>query len=770
MPRRISTLVLDAVVLVSLSVVCLAQSETLMTRQTRDEVTSHVAPLVGHLSADQEMELTFVLQHRNQAELDQFLNDLYDPSNPSYRHFLTVEQFTEKFGPSREDYESVKAWAKQNGFQVKATSRNRMILRVSGTAQSIESALHVTMGIYQHPSENRTFFAPDREPTPETPVRLWSISGLDNFSRPVPMYSKREVGAANADAVIGNATTGSGPSKSFLGSDMRAAYYTSTGGTLTGTGQSLGLFEFLGTDIADLNTYYTNAHQTNSVPITLLSVDGQSVNCTDNSSGGFCDDTEQTLDMTQALGMAPGLSSLVMYIGKGGLSGQTLDDPGIFNAMVSATPLNAQLSCSWAWRPTDNTTDDPFFQQMAAQGQNLFSAAGDSGKWVSGGFVWPADDPYLTSVGGTDLTTSSAGGPWASETAWSNGGGGISTNKFPIPSWQVTAANGCSSCSKTLRNGPDVSANANYTFYVCADQTSCSANLYGGTSFATPMWAAILALANEQAVANGQPTLGFINPALYSILESSSYNTDFHDITSGSNGFSATVGYDLVTGIGTPIGAALVTALAGSSGPGFTLSASPSSVSVAPGSSGTSTITSSVTGGFTGTINLSASGQPTGVTVGFSPTSITGAGTSTMTMTVASTTTPGTYPITVTGTSGSITEATTVTLTVTSTGGNFTITATPNALTVTPGGSAVHSRIATTISGSFDAAVALSASGQGTGVTVTFSPTTILAPGAGQAAMTVTAASTATAGTRTIHVIGTGGGEKHAATVTLTIK
>ena len=140
---------------------------------------------------------------------------------------------------------------------------------------------------------------------------------------------------------IPNATTGSGPSASFLGSDMRAAYY---GGTaLTGAGQSVGLLEFYGTDLADLNTYFTNAKQTNSVPITLLSTDGTSTSCVDTTAGGSCDDTEQTLDMTQALGMAPGLSSLVMYVGS--------TDAAIFNAMATASPLNAQLSSSWTWYP-----------------------------------------------------------------------------------------------------------------------------------------------------------------------------------------------------------------------------------------------------------------------------------------------------------------------------------------------------------------------------------------------------------------------------------
>jgi len=662
--RKLSTFVLTIVALVSfVNVVAHAQS-TLMTRHTREEVTSKIAPLVGHLPASQNLELTLVLQHRNQAGLEQFLSDIQNPSSPSYRHFLTVEQFTEKFGPSREDYDSVKAWARQNGLSILKSSSNRMILRVGGTVQNVENALHVTMGQYQHPTEGRTFFAPDREPSPSLGVRLWSIGGLDNFSRPTPMFVKRDPSTVESDGVKSNATIGSGPSNSFLGSDMRAAYYTSTGGTLTGAGQSVGIFEFIGTDLADLTTYYTNVNQTNNVPVTLLSVDGQSVNCTDNASGGFCDDTEQTLDMTQALGMAPNMSSLVMYIGKGGLSGQTLDDPGILNAMATASPLNAQLSCSWAWKPTDNTTDDPFFQEFAAQGQNFFTAAGDSAKWKAGNFVWPADDPFLVSVGGTDLKTASAGGPWSSETAWVDSGGGISTNNFAIPSWQVAAAATCASCSQTLRNGPDVSANADFTFYVCADQTKCTANNFGGTSFAAPMWAGFLALVNQQAVANGQPTLGFINPALYTILGGSGYSADFHDITSGSNGFSATTGFDLVTGIGSPNGQALVDALAGANSGDFTLAVGPKTVRIARGATGHSAVTTTVSGGFSSSISLSASGQPAGVQVKFNPTSISGAGKAAMMIRVGSNTTTGTYTITVTGNGGSKSHTATVTLVV----------------------------------------------------------------------------------------------------------
>ena len=156
-----------------------------------------------------------------------------------------------------------------------------MEVQVKGPVSAVENAFHVTLRTYQHPAENRVFYSPDREPTTTLPFRLWHVSGLDNYSIPHPMYVKRSEAAAargvDAKTLVTHATTGSGPSASFLGSDMRAAYY---GGTaLTGAGQNLGLFEYLGTDLADLTTYYKNAKQTNNVPVTVLSTDGTSTSC-----------------------------------------------------------------------------------------------------------------------------------------------------------------------------------------------------------------------------------------------------------------------------------------------------------------------------------------------------------------------------------------------------------------------------------------------------------------------------------------------------------
>jgi subtilase family serine protease len=751
MIRRLSASLLTIVALLLLvNFACQAQALPLMTRHVREAVRNGQARSVGHMPATQTMRIVLVLPLRNQAELENFLQELYDPSSLSFRQFLTVEEFTARFSPTSEDYDTVIHFAEANGLTVVGTSRNRLNLDVSGSVENIEQALHVTMGVYQHPTENRTFYAPDREPMPYLSVQLWHIAGLDNYSIPHPNIVRR-----NNSAEKSNATTGSGPSASFLGSDMRAAYYG--GAALTGSGQSLGLLEYAGTDLADLATYYSNVGQTNNVPITRISTDGTSINCSEPS----CDDLEQTIDMTQALGMAPGLSSLVMYIGS--------TDAAIFNAMATDNPLNAQLSSSWTWGPSDPSTDNPYFMEFAAQGQNLFQAAGDNGAWSFSSEIFPADDVYITSVGGTDLETSSAGGPWSSETAWSDSGGGISPDGYAIPSWQTVTASGCSACSKTYRNGPDVSANANFTFYVCADQEACTANMWGGTSFATPMWAGYLALVNQQAVANGNKPLGFINPALYTIGLSSSYDTDFHDVTSGSNGYAATTGYDLATGWGSPNGAALIAALNGNAPPpSFSISASPATVSVAQDSAGTSTITSAVTGSFDSAVSLSATGQPAGVTVGFSPTSITGAGTSVMTITVSTTTIIGTYKITVTGTAGGTTKTTSVTLKVTKGQGSFSISASPTSITASRSGTGTAT-ITTTITGTFNSAIHLTATGQGSGQAVTFSPNPIAAPGSGISTMTVTVGKNAILGNHTITVKGTSGTLVQTTTVVLTV-
>ncbi len=203
----------------------------------------------------------------------------------------------------------------------------------------------------------------------------------------------------------------------------------------------------------------------------------------------------------------------------------------------------------------------------------------------------------------------------------------------------------------------------------------------------------------------------------------------------------------------------------------YTLSAAPVSLTIQQGNQGSSTITSTISGGFNGAIALSAAGLPSGAAATFNPLVIPapGAGNTTMNITVGASTPVGTYPITVTGFGGGIQQTTTVTLTVTSQQQpSFALTAAPASLSVQQG-SQGSSTINATISGGFNAAIALSAAGMPAGTTMSFSPQTIPAPGSGNATMNIIVGASTATGTYPITVTGNGGGLQRSTTVTLTV-
>ena len=167
--RRLGTLLLAIGAVIS-AMPAIGHAESVLTRHVRQETVNGEARPLGRLPATQTMRLVFVLPLRNQAELNNFLHDVYNPDSASYRHFLSVEEFTAEFGPTQEDYDAVIGFAKANGLAVVGTSRNRLNVDVSGPVASIERALHLSLGPYQHPTENRTFYAPDREPTHRSSV------------------------------------------------------------------------------------------------------------------------------------------------------------------------------------------------------------------------------------------------------------------------------------------------------------------------------------------------------------------------------------------------------------------------------------------------------------------------------------------------------------------------------------------------------------------------------------------------------------------------
>ena len=521
---------------------------------------------LGRLPATTNLNLAIGLPVRNPAELHDLLQEIYDPASPNYRHFLTPEQFTERFGPTEQDYQAVVAFAKASGFTVTATHPNRLVLSVRAGVADIEKAFHLTLHSYQHPTENRTFYAPDSEPTVNLPVTVLHISNLDNYALPHPHHRIQ----ASARAAGARPNSGSGPGGTYRGNDFRAAYVPGT--TLRGTGQNVGLLQFDGYYAADIAAYISQAGVTTSTVVTNVPVDG-GVSTPGSGNSEVC------LDIEMVLSMAPGVGKIFVYEAPN--PSPWID---LLNRMANDNQAK-QLSCSWGGGSPDPTAEG-IFQQMATQGQTFFNATGDSDAFTAA-IEFPSDSTNITEVGATTLTTTGAGGAYVSETVWNWGGGtgssGGSSTYYSIPSYQQGISMSANQGSTTMRNVPDVALTGD-NVWVCYNNGSSGS--FGGTSCAAPLWAGYTALINQQAIGNGQGPVGFLNPALYAIGKGNRYTTCFHDTTTGNNfstsspsKFSAVTGYDLCTGWGTPAGTNLINALTGPVIPAPNLVTSGSAVS-----------------------------------------------------------------------------------------------------------------------------------------------------------------------------------------------
>jgi hypothetical protein len=543
---------------------------------------------VAHLSASgtlpstNRLHLAIGLTLRDAPGLEAFLTRLYDPASPDFRRYLTPARFADRFGPSEPDYQAVIAFAQTNHLSVTATHGNRLLLDVSGTVADIQRAFHITLRVYRHPVEARDFFAPDTEPTVAAGLPIADISGLNDYGRPHPKSRVIFPGTAAASTTT---KSGTGSGGTYQGNDFRAAYLP--GVTLTGAGQTVGLYEQDGYYASDITAYESAAGLTN-VPLQTVLLDG--FNGVPESENG---NEEASLDIEMAACMAPALAKIVVFEATNG----TPND--ILNAMAASNQIS-QLSCSWAFPLGPSTTTDNIFKEMAAQGQSFFNASGDSDAFTPGANSVngvdnpllnnaPSSNPWATQVGGTTLTTTGPGGAWSSETVWNEGlyqgsysgsSGGVSTY-YAIPVWQTNVSMTANGGSTVGRNIPDVALVAANVYGKFGNGKS---GTFTGTSCAAPLWAGLAALINEQSLAAGRSTVGFLNPALYTLGRSTNYGASFHDITTGNNfwpsspsNYKAVTGYDLCTGWGTPAGAGLINALAGSTdslvvepGAGFT--------------------------------------------------------------------------------------------------------------------------------------------------------------------------------------------------------
>ncbi|KEO84190.1 S53 family peptidase [Tumebacillus flagellatus] len=507
--------------------------------------------LLGHKAGNEKVQLTLSLKLQHADQIDSFIADLYDPASPNYKKFLTTDQWASKFGPAQSDVDSVLSYVKSNGLTVTEISKDQQFVTVEGKASQIESAFGVTLNNYKN-AKGESYFA--NSDAPVVPSAIANVvTGVYGLSSEAVAHRNAKPASPYVAGKPNNLqpNVGSGPTGGYTPTELRNAYdiAPAISAGYNGTGQTVALFELDGYVQSNITTYVNNYSLGSPTPTKVL-VDGYS-----GAAGSGQGEVELDIEVVNAI--APKANTIV-YEGPN-------TDAGVLDTYKKiANDNKAQVvSISWGLCEPNNSASSmsslhTVFQQMATQGQSVFAAAGDDGAYDCGDTKLsvdnPADDTYVTGVGGTNLTLS--GSSYGSEKVWgtssnkSGGGGGLST-VYSKPSWQ-TGPGVTNSYSNGMRQVPDVSAVADpatgYSIYSAGSWV-----VYGGTSCAAPLWAGIAALNNNYAASNGKSNLGQANPTLYAMFNTTQTYNAYHDVTSGTNlYYPATSGYDLATGIGTP--------------------------------------------------------------------------------------------------------------------------------------------------------------------------------------------------------------------------
>ncbi len=524
-------------------------SRTLL-RHMRKETNQAVKK--AHYSSTLPMDLRVTMPISNEAQLDTLLQGLYNPKSPNYHKFLTIDQFKQQFGPSSSDTQQVINYLKSQGLTVTSQSPNGLVLNVSGTVPSVEQAFGVTINNYQK-NDGTTFFTTAVDPVipPQMVGKINSIGGLDNAVK-FHSHSYSAAPAAGSSPlgsqpVITPKQIGTGPGGYIAPKDIYNAYNLNSIPS-NGSGQSVALFELDGYLPSDIIGYESTFGIPN-VPLQNMPVDSYSGVATPYGS------PEVTLDIELLAAIAPGLNKIYVYEASNTWQAWVDEWTHLANDKDQYGNLLANIvSCSWG-SPEDYAYemifDNGIFKQMAAQGQTVFVASGDSGAYDDGVTLSvdePASQPYVTAVGISKLAVN-ADRSYSSESGSLDGGGGISAD-HTIPYYQQGMISSISKGSNTMRNVPDVALtadpNTSYSFYIGGSWQG-----YWGSSLATPIWAAFISRVDQGRLKLGQTMMGFANPLLYQMAQTNSYPTIFHDIVTGNNQFyPAVTGYDLSTGLG----------------------------------------------------------------------------------------------------------------------------------------------------------------------------------------------------------------------------
>ncbi len=395
--------------------------------------------------------------------------------------------------------------------------------------------------------------------TPETTITpsLASVVADWGFHWPPPGRGGGGSGGSTGSGGTVGVTNPTPSSASLTPSEIASAYGISTSAT-SGAGETIAIViaqndPNIQADLAAFDKYY-------GLPTASLTVENQTGGTTNLPATDPGWSLEASMDVEWAHDAAPGAKLILVEAN----SANTSD---LMTAVQTAAAQANVVSMSWGGSEFQGETAyDGTFNNPKLD-VTFVAAAGDSGG--STGAEWPAASPYVLSVGGTTLTLGSLETAWSAtgsfRTGYSGGGGGASVYES-APSYQSGIMTGAG----TKRATPDVSADANpntglavYDSVPGEGQTGFFQ--VGGTSAGTPIWAGIVADADAARAAVGKTALTSTQTLtlLYGLAKSSSYSSDFHDVTSGSTFVAnATKGYDMATGLGTPIANNIIAAAA----------------------------------------------------------------------------------------------------------------------------------------------------------------------------------------------------------------
>ncbi|MBV8049865.1 MAG: S8/S53 family peptidase [Acidobacteriaceae bacterium] len=502
---------------------------------------------IGPANPNEKVEVTIRLRSRAGKKPAVSLDTFRQP--PNERTIFSREEYEKSHGADPSSIALVEGFAREHGLAVVETSPERRTVILSGTVAKMNNAFGVQLKEYEHPTAGRYRGRTGAIQIPENLTdHIEGVFGLDNRPQASPHFRRRRHARPAAT--------------SFTPPEVASLYEFPTG--VDGSGECIGIVELGGGfKPTDLTKYFNQIKLTKSPNVTAVSIGNGKNQPTGDPNGP---DGEVMLDIEVAGSIAPG-ANIVVYFAEN-------TDAGFLNAITTAvhdkTNKPSVISISWGsaesdWTSQAMTSMDEAFQAAAAMGVSVCVACGDNGSTdgIDDGLNhvdFPASSPYALACGGTLLQGS--GNTISNEIVWNElknkegaTGGGVS-DFFPLPSYQQNAGvpPSANPGGRIGRGVPDVCGdadpNSGYQTYVDGQP-----DVIGGTSAVAPLWAGLIALLNEKL---SQP-VGFLNPLLYQKAVSSD---GFRDITSGNNGaYSAGVGWDACSGLGSPIGTSIAAAL-----------------------------------------------------------------------------------------------------------------------------------------------------------------------------------------------------------------